>query len=927
MTYQNYNFTAFREADLLKNGDWNINHGDKFVMPGEATVNVTVRDNDSRLSGDNWRGDSRDISNDQYGQNAFIDGVATGGHRKMFIEKAWYVKGSDGKIYTMAEVEIGGHNAAGAGDDYFTFVGDVPPAGVSLTVVGCCNVTGHGIKYEHLGATPPEPPAPPQWDLDPDTCTYTVEAESLDLHGFHVVEGDMASGGELAKISGRDGKISTDFGGEDGVYNLTICVQDECDGNSKLMVFVNGEFQQTVILDSGVDGWGGDNDGFSEVTLQGLEIAEGDDVEIRAWRDGNEFVRIDALKFEQVKFEECDAPGAVKLDFEGFAAGDILGAQIDGVTISAMGGSGDAMIFDSQNPTGGDGDLETQVAQLGNVLIVSEDGDQSDPDDVVGGKLTFEFDAPAWVFDLKVVDTEEGGTITLTLVNGTTQTFDIPNLVNGGVGQVVMDVENVVRMDVELDGSGAIDDLCFVPGEAQQPPGSLSGRYFCDDDRDGLDNDGAGNGVQGVEVELLDAAGNGTGITTTTDSEGNYSFTGLQAGTYGVKFTDTVSGKQLTARNVDDDVSDDIDSDARDIGDGMSVINDIVVVAGENTPDNDAGVIVPNVDPVATDDAGMGCADEQIIVDLSDNFSDTDSASVSITMLGGLNIDDGETILLDGTANIDGGGTFDFSGLSVTRNEDAFVFDGLDAFSSLGFGDSATASFEFKVEDSDGAIDTANVDVTFKGYASEETIGALIDGTTVNYTVLQGANLGEFVEAYTLEITASSNSALPTGSYTMAYCMDAIQTLEAFVPSTGNVLLATEANAAAVGSAGLNADNIDSVNWLLNNDQTQVDNGDGNGKTYTDFEVQEAIWTLMNGDTFVINEFPFQEVTDNNNGVRDGLEIGTVENINEIVQIALAQGDGFVAQDGDIFGLIIDPTSPDGQDQPFIFGVEYECIC
>ncbi|MEM7686291.1 MAG: hypothetical protein AAF293_15800, partial [Pseudomonadota bacterium] len=41
---------------------------------------------------------------------------------------------------------------------------------------------------------------------------------------------------------------------------------------------------------------------------------------------------------------------------------------------------------------------------------------------------------------------------------------------------------------------------------------------------------------------------------------------------------------------VDGDVSDDIDSDAEDIGGFMSVIQDIVVVAGQDTPDNDAGV-------------------------------------------------------------------------------------------------------------------------------------------------------------------------------------------------------------------------------------------------------------------------------------------------------------------------------------------------
>lgn len=51
---------------------------------------------------------------------------------------------------------------------------------------------------------------------------------------------------------------------------------------------------------------------------------------------------------------------AATLDFEGYDAGTILtGFDVDSITgtISATGGSGDAMIFDSNNFTGGDRDL------------------------------------------------------------------------------------------------------------------------------------------------------------------------------------------------------------------------------------------------------------------------------------------------------------------------------------------------------------------------------------------------------------------------------------------------------------------------------------------------------------------------------------------------------------------------------------------
>lgn len=75
------------------------------------------------------------------------------------------------------------------------------------------------------------------------------------------------------------------------------------------------------------------------------------------------------------------------LDFNPFAAGTVIDDEYEGVTVSATGGSGQAMVFDSANPTGGDDDLGSDT--LGGVLIVSEDGDSSDPDDNAAGGSIF----------------------------------------------------------------------------------------------------------------------------------------------------------------------------------------------------------------------------------------------------------------------------------------------------------------------------------------------------------------------------------------------------------------------------------------------------------------------------------------------------------------------------------------------------------
>ncbi|WP_299969462.1 SdrD B-like domain-containing protein [uncultured Roseobacter sp.] len=1031
MTYQTRSWSAFREADLIANSNnphqENLGHGDSFVMPGAATTQLGAQDHDGRLSGD--RGDDAT----DHSQEAFVNGHAIHGE-DIYIEQIWILRDAQGKTYKLAEIEIEDYNAAGRGDDFFSFVGEVPPAGAKLTFESCYNVTGHGISYDLLSADPV--PSGPTWEFDDVTCSYTVQAEDFDLHNFQIVHGAHAAGGELVKISGHDGKLSTHFGGTDGVYNLTVCVQDETDGASMLKVFVNGELQDTIVLNRDRDGGGSNDGGFSEFTLNGLEIAEGDTVELRAWKDNCEFVRIDEVKFEQVKFEECDTPGAVKLDFEGFAAGAVLTDQLDGITISAMGGSGDAMIFDSQNPTGGDGDLETQVAQLGNVLIVSEDGDSSDPDDAIGGKITFEFDNPSSVFDLKFIDTEEGGTVTLTLADGSTQTFDVPELVNGGVGQLVVDVANVVRMDVQLDGSGAIDDLCYVPGQpplgslsgryfcddnrdgldndgadngvegvtvelldaagngtgittstdasgnyafagliagtygvkftdtvsgkvvttqnvdgnlsddidsdaadlgdgmssiggivvvaGQDTPdndagvveqlGSLSGRYFCDDNRDGLDNDGAGNGVEGVTVELLDAAGNGTGITTSTDASGNYAFAGLVAGTYGVKLTDTVSGKVLTTQNVDGNVSDDIDSDAVDLGDGMSSIGGIVVVAGQDTPDNDAGVFAPNEDPDVTDDMGKGCAPETITVDFSDNFSDPDSASVGITMIGGLAITAGQTVTI--------------GGVDVTLTlDDEFIFDGSTAYENLGVGEEATQSFEVKVEDSDGAAVTATIDVTFCGaYETFEELEASLPlGDEVCFQIIDGGLGTISSDSFTLLLTdADGDARLDNVVFTEAYCVGAFEDIvrgengtdiTAAPKLTGTISLLDDDS--VLGSA---PDSVTLADTNADIDETELDNminyilnQDYADQGYTDSEVQGAIWGITDDIVFV------QAGT------------GQQSRAQEILDDAIANGQDFMVGEGDTVGLYIDPTADSdaaGHTQPFVVGILWdECIC
>jgi len=153
---------------------------------------------------------------------------------------------------------------------------------------------------------------------------------------------------------------------------------------------------------------------------------------------------------------------------------------------------------------------------------------------------------------------------------------------------------NVTSGNDTPNNDAGVEDIPAVPG-------SLSGRYFMDSNDN--DQDDGEMGIAGVAVMLLDAAGNATGATAVTDGNGDYSFTGLAAGTYGVKFTDpsgVLAGKQLVTADQGNDAT---DSDA--IGDTtQSIIVGIDVTEGNDTPNNDAGAEDVPVVPTTGDIKG-----------------------------------------------------------------------------------------------------------------------------------------------------------------------------------------------------------------------------------------------------------------------------------------------------------------------------------
>ncbi|GMG84889.1 hypothetical protein LNKW23_41050 [Paralimibaculum aggregatum] len=286
----------------------------------------------------------------------------------------------------------------------------------------------------------------------------------------------------------------------------------------------------------------------------------------------------------------------------------------NGISVLATRGSDPtnrAMILNSDGVvTGNDPDLN--VGQ-GGVLIISEDMDQSDPDDQAGGgTLEFTFATPRSIESLDFIDTEEPTPqITLEKADGSTITFAGPITVDGGVAPgfdiaaaaaaAGGDSANVVKMTIVLAGSGALDNLrtveegdapitdtatvnITVVGEAE-PGGAITGQAFFDAGADGQYDIGTDDLLGGVEVQLIAADGSVTG-TTTAEADGSYIFSDVDAGEYTVRFLNPdETGLAFTAQDVG---ADETDSDADPT---TGEVLGVTVVSGETTENVDAGFI------------------------------------------------------------------------------------------------------------------------------------------------------------------------------------------------------------------------------------------------------------------------------------------------------------------------------------------------
>ncbi len=209
--------------------------------------------------------------------------------------------------------------------------------------------------------------------------------------------------------------------------------------------------------------------------------------------DDNNNQKLDDGEVWSLKAEGIAQDLSVSIDFDESVIsgmGDIItdqynSAEFGELTISTPVNPYDAMIFDSANPTGGDWDLGTPTTPAGpgvgtdsgagdgnvvpqnNVLIISEDGDQSDPDDnATGGTLQFNFGEINGVnLDaiglLDIDNNEEMVTVDAFLNNTLVTSNDVAALGDNSFQMIELNGEWADQLDVNLIRSGAVTQLDY----------------------------------------------------------------------------------------------------------------------------------------------------------------------------------------------------------------------------------------------------------------------------------------------------------------------------------------------------------------------------------------------------------------------------------------------------------------------------------
>jgi hypothetical protein len=351
------------------------------------------------------------------------------------------------------------------------------------------------------------------------------------------------------------------------------------------------------------------------------------------------------------------------------------------------------------------------------------------------------------------------------------------------------------------------------------------------------------------------------------------------------------------------------------------------VTANDGTVDSAEAFAIVRFDavdgaPGATDDFAETCYDNIVHVDVLANDTNGNGNGNNLTITA-----------VNGQAILEGGPAIDVDGVMVTLESGQLVMDGSTVYADLLTGEEVSKDFTYTVShgNGNGPTATATAQVTFTGVTDTlaKVNAELISNGTVSVQVTaDNIDIGNGVgsDAFTIKLTDAGSE---NGVYAHAYSLNFLKSgsnggfgsdiddallIDATLTVIDEVFISDQQD--LIDNTGINGeeaiDNLDLINWIINQDFENTDNGDGAATTYTGAEVQGAVWALTNGQ--LLDLFGFSD------GIVVQPGLGTVDNAQEIVDLALANGEGFEAGAGDLVGVYVDSSGSESE-QPFIVGI------
>lgn len=425
------------------------------------------------------------ISGEKAGDPNYVEAIVTAEKQKFFIQIVYSgpmvttsravgrcIQGEDAQPYnqTFTALSCDGNSINITGD--MTVTGGAYSCG-NLNCSGTtCTFNDGGISTGVEGWTPTENI---NTSTSPETGDYRDFASLMDI-------GDFAPGGDIASVV-------NEYCSYDGDATLPA---DRCDGlpiTDPLtgLYYVDGDL--TVTCDAVFEDP-------NNPPITGVSFVATGNVEFLDCLTGQSLTYYDEIHdltgYGPTIISGSDvvsSSGTVEnrvMDFDTLPTGARtaeINAAFPGVTLSTNNESQHPlMIFDSENPTGGDDDLQTpgygygNDTALGKILIIDEHNNPADPDDNgSGGYMYFNFDEPTAVNSITWIDIDEASPPWVEIFDQNGQSIAYVQGVAYGDNSVQtwpINVTGAARMTVYLPGSGAIADLDYTTPVTQSCEGT-----------------------------------------------------------------------------------------------------------------------------------------------------------------------------------------------------------------------------------------------------------------------------------------------------------------------------------------------------------------------------------------------------------------------------------------------------------------------